>query len=156
MKSPESKQCRTQTPLKAQRRAVSSKPRFVPPVRLLLLPWSFPFMLRFETAGESHGECLVATLTGLPAGVPVSLPALDRELSAYRPGGERRVANLQAASGFCCGRQGADGRRHHRVGGGAGRVCLQIGAMNGLLAQTDDMTGFLGRTPLAQGARELA
>ncbi len=24
-------------------------------------------MLRFETAGESHGECLVATLTGLPA-----------------------------------------------------------------------------------------
>ena len=23
-------------------------------------------MLRFETAGESHGECLVATLTGLP------------------------------------------------------------------------------------------
>jgi PQQ-dependent dehydrogenase (s-GDH family) len=25
-------------------------------------------MLRFETAGESHGECLVAILTGLPAG----------------------------------------------------------------------------------------
>ena len=37
-------------------------------------------MLRFETAGESHGECLVATLTGLPAGVPISLPAVDREL----------------------------------------------------------------------------
>src|SRR6202023_1005184 len=37
-------------------------------------------MLRFETAGESHGECLVATLTGLPAGVPVSLEAMDREL----------------------------------------------------------------------------
>ena len=37
-------------------------------------------MLRFETAGESHGECLVATLTGLPAGVPVSLAAIDREL----------------------------------------------------------------------------
>ncbi len=37
-------------------------------------------MLRFETAGESHGECLVATLTGLPAGVPVSLPAINREL----------------------------------------------------------------------------
>src|SRR5580692_1290941 len=37
-------------------------------------------MLRFETAGESHGECLVATLTGLPAQVPISLEAVDREL----------------------------------------------------------------------------
>jgi chorismate synthase len=37
-------------------------------------------MLRFETAGESHGETLVATLTGLPAGVPISIAALDREL----------------------------------------------------------------------------
>lgn len=37
-------------------------------------------MLRFETAGESHGECLIATLTGLPAGVPVSLDQIDREL----------------------------------------------------------------------------
>ena len=37
-------------------------------------------MLRFETAGESHGECLVATLTGLPAGVPISIPKINREL----------------------------------------------------------------------------
>jgi chorismate synthase len=37
-------------------------------------------MLRFETAGESHGECLVATLTGLPAGVPVSVDCVNREL----------------------------------------------------------------------------
>src|SRR6202158_4796671 len=37
-------------------------------------------MLRFETAGESHGECLGATLTGLPAGIPVSLDAINREL----------------------------------------------------------------------------
>jgi chorismate synthase len=37
-------------------------------------------MLRFETAGESHGECLVATLTGLPAGVPVSIDAVNHEL----------------------------------------------------------------------------
>jgi chorismate synthase len=37
-------------------------------------------MLRFETAGESHGECLVATLTGLPAGIPVSLDFINREL----------------------------------------------------------------------------
>ena len=37
-------------------------------------------MLRFETAGESHGECLVATLTGLPSGVPISLDRVNREL----------------------------------------------------------------------------
>jgi chorismate synthase len=37
-------------------------------------------MLRFETAGESHGECLVATLTGLPSGIPISVAAVNREL----------------------------------------------------------------------------
>ncbi len=37
-------------------------------------------MLRFETAGESHGECLVATLVGLPAGIPISLEAVNRDL----------------------------------------------------------------------------
>ncbi len=37
-------------------------------------------MLRFETAGESHGQCLVATLTGLPAGIPISLQNINREL----------------------------------------------------------------------------
>lgn len=37
-------------------------------------------MLRFETAGESHGQCLVATVTGIPAGVPVTLAAVNREL----------------------------------------------------------------------------
>jgi chorismate synthase len=37
-------------------------------------------MLRFETAGESHGECLVATLTGLPAGIPIAQEAINHEL----------------------------------------------------------------------------
>jgi chorismate synthase len=37
-------------------------------------------MLRFETAGESHGECLVATLTGLPAQIPISLESINHEL----------------------------------------------------------------------------
>jgi chorismate synthase len=52
-------------------------------------------MLRFETAGESHGECLVATLTGLPAGVPVSLPAINHELwrrqQGYGRGGRMKI-----------------------------------------------------------------
>ncbi|MGA3095892.1 MAG: chorismate synthase [Bryobacteraceae bacterium] len=52
-------------------------------------------MLRFETAGESHGECLIATLAGLPAGVPVSVEAVDRELwrrqQGYGRGGRMKI-----------------------------------------------------------------
>jgi len=52
-------------------------------------------MLRFETAGESHGECLVATLTGLPAGIPVSLETINRELwrrqQGYGRGGRMKI-----------------------------------------------------------------
>lgn len=52
-------------------------------------------MLRFETAGESHGECLVATLTGLPAGIPISVEAINHELwrrqQGYGRGGRMRI-----------------------------------------------------------------
>ncbi len=37
-------------------------------------------MLRFSTAGESHGESLIAMLSGLPAGLPVDPTFIDREL----------------------------------------------------------------------------
>lgn len=37
-------------------------------------------MLRYFTAGESHGETLVAFLSGLPAGLPVGSGFIDREL----------------------------------------------------------------------------
>lgn len=57
-------------------------------------------MLRFETAGESHGECLVATLTGLPAGVPVSLARIDRELwrrqQGFGRGGRMKIETDKA------------------------------------------------------------
>lgn len=57
-------------------------------------------MLRFETAGESHGECLVATLVGLPAGVPVSIEAIDRELwrrqQGYGRGGRMKIETDRA------------------------------------------------------------
>jgi chorismate synthase len=57
-------------------------------------------MLRFETAGESHGECLIATLTGLPAGVPVTAAAIDRELrrrqQGYGRGGRMKIETDQA------------------------------------------------------------
>ncbi|HTS65141.1 MAG TPA: chorismate synthase [Candidatus Acidoferrales bacterium] len=52
-------------------------------------------MLRFETAGESHGECLVATLQGLPAGIPISLEAVNRDLwrrqQGYGRGGRMKI-----------------------------------------------------------------
>ena len=57
-------------------------------------------MLRFETAGESHGECLVATLTGLPAGVPVSLDSVNHELwrrqQGYGRGGRMKIETDRA------------------------------------------------------------
>src|SRR6201996_1258368 len=52
-------------------------------------------MLRFSTAGESHGESLVALLSGVPAGVPVSQEFLDHELwrrqQGYGRGGRMRI-----------------------------------------------------------------
>ena len=57
-------------------------------------------MLRFETAGESHGECLVATLTGLPAGVPISLDTVNHELwrrqQGYGRGGRMKIETDRA------------------------------------------------------------
>ncbi|MBI3088052.1 MAG: chorismate synthase [Candidatus Omnitrophica bacterium] len=43
-------------------------------------------MLRFLTAGESHGKCLVAILEGLPAGVPVDAAAIDAEMKRRQLG----------------------------------------------------------------------
>ncbi len=37
-------------------------------------------MLRYFTSGESHGEALVAFLSGLPAGLTVDQAFVDREL----------------------------------------------------------------------------
>src|ERR1700712_4786196 len=52
-------------------------------------------MLRCSTAGESHGEALVALVSGLPAGVPVDQVRLDRELwrrqQGYGRGGRMRI-----------------------------------------------------------------
>ncbi len=57
-------------------------------------------LLRYETAGESHGECLIATLTGLPAGVPISLEKIDRELwrrqQGFGRGGRMKIETDRA------------------------------------------------------------
>ncbi len=57
-------------------------------------------MLRFETAGESHGETLVTILTGLPAGVPVSFDFINRQLwrrqQGFGRGGRMKIETDKA------------------------------------------------------------
>jgi chorismate synthase len=57
-------------------------------------------MLRFVTAGESHGQALVAWISGLPAGIPVDLDFVGRELHrrqlGYGRGGRQRIEKDQA------------------------------------------------------------
>ncbi len=52
-------------------------------------------MLRYFTAGESHGEALVAFLSGVPAGLKVEQAFLDRELwrrqQGYGRGGRMKI-----------------------------------------------------------------
>ncbi|HWH97642.1 MAG TPA: chorismate synthase, partial [Pseudolysinimonas sp.] len=43
-------------------------------------------MLRWLTAGESHGPELVAILEGMPAGVPVSKAAIQADLQRRKLG----------------------------------------------------------------------
>ncbi len=42
--------------------------------------------LRFQTAGESHGPALVALVEGMPAGVPLLVADVDRELARRQQG----------------------------------------------------------------------
>jgi chorismate synthase len=51
-------------------------------------------MLRFLTAGESHGPCLTATIEGIPAQMPFDTVALDAELRR-RQGGYGRGARMR-------------------------------------------------------------
>lgn len=52
-------------------------------------------MLRFLTAGESHGPALTAILEGMPAGLPLSSAQIDRDLArrqqGYGSGGRMKI-----------------------------------------------------------------
>ncbi len=52
-------------------------------------------MLRFLTAGESHGPALVAILDGMAAGLPLDVAIIDRELArrqqGYGSGGRMKI-----------------------------------------------------------------
>lgn len=57
-------------------------------------------MLRFSTAGESHGEALLALVSGLPAGLKVDTAFVDRELwrrqQGYGRGGRQKIETDRA------------------------------------------------------------
>jgi chorismate synthase len=67
-------------------------------------------MLRFLTAGESHGPSLTAILEGMPAGLPLSGEHIDRELArrqqGYGSGGRMKIERDHAriTSGVMAGR----------------------------------------------------
>lgn len=57
-------------------------------------------MLRYYTSGESHGEALVAFLSGLPAGLKIDQPFIDRELwrrqQGFGRGGRMKIETDKA------------------------------------------------------------
>jgi chorismate synthase len=98
-------------------------------------------MLRFETAGESHGECLVATLTGLPAGIPVNIDYLDRQLWRRQQGFGRG------------GRMKIETDRVHIVSGV--RHSQTIGSPIAILIENKDWKNWTGTLPVeAKDAEE--
>ena len=52
-------------------------------------------MFRFVTAGESHGQALIAWISGVPAGVPIDFELVQRELHrrqlGYGRGGRQKI-----------------------------------------------------------------
>lgn len=63
-------------------------------------------MLQFATAGESHGQALIAWITGLPAGLPVDLAFVNRDLHrrqlGFGRGGRQRIEkdHVEALAGI--------------------------------------------------------
>src|SRR5918998_272530 len=77
-------------------------------------------MFRFTTAGESHGRALVAIVEGVPAGLPVDVELINRELErrqwGYGRGGRMKIERDRA--------EVLSGVRHGRTLGSP--VALQI------------------------------
>ena len=62
-------------------------------------------MLRYLNAGESHGQCLVAVLEGVPSGLPLTAEEVNHDLArrqgGYGRGGRMRIEKDQIE--FTCG-----------------------------------------------------
>lgn len=94
-------------------------------------------MLRFSTAGESHGEALIANLSGLPAGIPVAEACIDRELwrrqQGYGRGGRMKIE-----------------RDHARILSGVHHGAT-IGAPIALLIENRDWQNWTEALPVGEG-----
>ena len=97
-------------------------------------------MLRFFTAGESHGEALIANVSGLPAGVPVTEATIDRELwrrqQGYGRGGRMKIE-----------------RDHARILSGV-RHGLTIGSPIAMLLENRDWQNWSESLPVGAGDAE--
>ncbi|MGC2210338.1 MAG: chorismate synthase [Candidatus Korobacteraceae bacterium] len=97
-------------------------------------------MLRFFTAGESHGEALVANISGLPAGVPVTETYIDHEL-------------WRRQQGFGRGGRMKIERDHARILSGV-RQGHTIGAPIAMLIENRDWQNWSESLPVGEGDPE--
>src|SRR5258708_4214472 len=94
-------------------------------------------MLRYFTAGESHGETLVAFLSGLPAGLAVDQAFMDRELwrrqQGFGRGGRMKIEKDSAHI--------VSGVRHGKT----------IGSPIALLLENKDWNNWQEALPVEEG-----
>src|SRR5262252_3420005 len=97
-------------------------------------------MFRFNTAGESHGPALVATVEGLPAGLPINIDEINHELwrrqQGYGRGARMKIEQDRA--------QILSGLRHG----------LTLGSPLALMIENKDWANW--QDIMAADARELA
>src|SRR5512137_299432 len=97
-------------------------------------------MLRYITAGESHGETLVAFLSGMPAGLEVDQAFIDRELWRRQQGFGRG------------GRMKIETDKAHIVSGV--RQGKTIGSPIAILLENKDWKNWQESLPVEPGDRE--
>jgi chorismate synthase len=98
-----------------------------------------PLMLRYFTTGESHGEALVAVLSGLPAGLQIDPEYINRELwrrqQGYGRGGRMKIESDKAHF--------LSGVRHG----------ITIGSPISILLENKDWKNWQESLPIATGDR---
>jgi chorismate synthase len=94
-------------------------------------------MLRFFTSGESHGEALVANISGLPAGISVTEAYIDREL-------------WRRQQGFGRGGRMKLERDHARILSGV-RQGHSIGSPIAMLIENRDWENWSESLPVGEG-----
>lgn len=97
-------------------------------------------MLRFFTAGESHGEALIANVSGLPAGIPITEAYIDREL-------------WRRQQGFGRGGRMKLERDHARILSGV-RHGHSIGSPIAMLIENRDWQNWSESLPVGEGDPE--